>query len=240
MSWNNRLYFYAKRKGVVYLGGMDGRKNLLVGVDGVVLLEHKGQPVLVRCQKHSTRYTYEKQIQVQLNCTLERPYFLRIETKNALSKGMNTVLGQLDKGVKLLSKEVDLYEDYGYPEVTVGRDIKTDDEEFTQMVLRDLELRTALLKHPTYGLRIEPNVPKYVEGGSHCITVYCRVVNSLSSSSEWDLEDFDEDWGTPEQHIKHMDSEAFAQKLDQLVFLAQAAHDAVTAWRMPVKTMKKD
>ena len=49
MSWNNRLYFYAKKKDAVYLGGMDGRKNLWTGIDGVVLLEHKGQPVLVRC-----------------------------------------------------------------------------------------------------------------------------------------------------------------------------------------------
>ena len=39
MSWNNRLYFYAKKKDAVYLGGMDGRKNLWTGIDGVVLLE---------------------------------------------------------------------------------------------------------------------------------------------------------------------------------------------------------
>lgn len=235
MSWNNRLYFYAKKKDAVYLGGMDGRKNLWTGIDGVVLLEHKGQPVLVRCQKYSTRNNYEQQVQVQLNCTLERPYFLRIETKNSLSKGINTVLGQLDKGVKLLSKEVDLYRDYGFPEVTMGRSIKTDDEEFTQMVLRDLELRTTLLKNPTYGLRVEPNVPKWVDGGSHCITAYCRVADGLSSSAGWDEEDFDDDWGTPEQHLKRMDSEKFTQKLDALVELAKAAYGALLTWRMPVK-----
>ena len=110
------------------------------------------------------------------------------------------------------------------------------------MVLRDLELRSILMNNPDFGLDIESNAPKCVGGGGHCITAWCRLDGGTGTTvPAWDIVDVDDSWGTPEQLRQRLDSETFAQKLDQLVSLAKAAHDAVTTWRMPVKTneMKK-
>ncbi|MBQ8851915.1 MAG: hypothetical protein IJZ66_05705 [Oscillibacter sp.] len=230
MSWNNRLYVYAQKRGAACFD--TGRYDWT----GVALLEHKGQPVVVKCWRVYNRYGSTNTIQVQLRCQLERPYTLKIGEKTALRKGINTVLGQLDKGVERLSKDVDLYRDYGFPEVTAGRGIKTDDGEFTQMVLRDLELRTALVNNPSYGLRIEPNAPKWIDGQEHLITAWCEVNDlDLTTQNGWDLGDMDDDWGTPDQHREYIESSSFAKKLDALVNLAKAAHGAVLTWRMPAK-----
>lgn len=225
MSWNDRLYFYAQKRGAVYLGRMDGKSILTDEVwtehDGVVLLEHKGQPLLIKCWLNKGRYSDDQAVQVQLNCELERPYYLNIGPKSALRKGLSGILGQREKV-------------YGFPEVVKGRSIKTDDEEFTKMVLRDLELRNALMKQPKYALCIEPNAPKCVGGGEHCITAWCRLDSGAAATDpEWDLDDVGDDWGTREQQRKRLDSEMFAQKLDALVELAKAAHGAVLTWRMP-------
>ena len=230
MSWNNRLYVYSQKRGAACF---DTGKDAW---SGVALLEHKGQPMLVKCWTVYSRYNSAHKIQVQLHCQLERSYTLKIGPKTGLSKGINVILGQLDKGLERLNKDVDLYRDYGFHEVTAGRSIKTSDQEFTQMVLRDLELRSALLKNPVYGVRIAPNVPKWVGGEEHLITAWCEVNDlDLTTQNGWDLGDVDDDWGTPEQHLQRLESPAFAQKLDALVELAKAAHGAALTWRMPEK-----
>lgn len=231
MSWNAQLYFYAQKRDGIYLGRMDGKFGLAVADeaymqhDGVAVLEHKGAPLLIKSWSDMDRYAIRRGVQVQLNCELERPYSCNISRKNTLRKGLGIILPGKDK-------------EYGFPEATSGRSIKTDDKEFTKMVLRDLELRNLLTKNLDYGLDIEPNAPKCVGGGEHCITAWCRLDSSLATGTiapEWDIVDMDDDWGTPEQVRARLDSEQFAQKLDALVELAKAAYNAVTVWRMPAK-----
>ncbi len=225
MSWNDRLYFYAQKRGGTYLGRMDGKSVLTDEVwtehDGVMLLDHKGQPLLVKCWLNRMRYSEEQVVQAQLNCALERPYYFRVSPQSGLSKGLRGILPGKDK-------------EYGYPEVLKGRSLKTDHKEFTKMVLRDLDLRNALMKNPSYGLCIEPNAPKCVGGGEHCITAWCRVDSGAGATDPtWDLNEVGDDWGSPEQQRQRLDSPAFAQQLDALVELAKAAHGAVLTWRMP-------
>ena len=227
MSWNDQLYLYVQKRGGVYLGRMDSKSGqndeAYMQHGGVAVLEYKGTTLLIKSWSDIDRYTIRRGVQVQLNCELERPYRCSISRKNALRKGLSGILGQKNN-------------DYGVPEATAGRSIKTDDREFTKMVLRDLDLRNALMNNPGYGLDIEPNTPNCVGGGGHCITAWCRLDTGAAGSTapEWDIIDLDDDWGTPEQIRKRLDSEMFAQKLDDLVALAKAAHNAVTTWRMPV------
>lgn len=227
MSWNAQLYFYAQKRDGIYLGRMDGKFGLgdeaYMQHDGVAVLEHKGAPLLIKSWSDMDRYAIRRGVKVQLNCELERPYSCSISRKNALRKGLGIILPGKDK-------------EFGFPEVTAGRSIKTDDKEFTKMVLRDLELRNLLEKNPDYGLDIAPNTPKCVGGGGHCITAWCKIDSGAAATApEWDIVDMDDDWGTPEQVRARLDSEQFAQKLDTLVELAKAAHNAVTTWRMPAK-----
>lgn len=227
MSWNAQLYFYAQKRNGTYLGRMNGKFGLTdeayLQHDGVAVLDHKGAPLLIKSWSDMDRYGTRRGVQVQLNCELEHPYSCNISRKNTLRKGLGIILPGKDK-------------EYGFPEVTTGRSIKTDDKEFTKMVLRDLELRNLLTKNLDYGLDIEPNAPKCVGGSGHCITAWCRLDSwTVETDLKWDIVDLDDDWGTPEQVRARLDSEQFAQKLDALVELAKAAHGALLAWRMPTK-----
>lgn len=226
MSWNDQLYLYVQKRGGVYLGRMERKRGLTDEASmqhgGVAVLEHKGAPLLIKSWSDVDRYTIRRGVQVQLNCELERPYSCSITPKSSLRKGLGSILPGKDK-------------DYGFPEVTAGRGISTNHREFTKMVLRDLELRNALMNSPSYGLDIEPNTPRCVGGGGHCITAWCRIDSGAAGAiaPEWDILELDEDWGTPEQMRRRLDSEDFTQKLDALVELAKAAHGAVLTWRMP-------
>ncbi len=227
MSWNDQLYLYTQKRGGVYLGRMESKRGqsdeAYMQHGGAAVLEHKGAPLLIKSWSDVDRNGIRRGVQVQLNCRLERPYSCSITRKSALRKGLSGILGKKDN-------------DYGLPEVTAGRSIKTDDREFTKMVLRDMELRNLLMNNPDYGLDIEPNAPGFVGGGGHCITAWCRLDGGTGATvPEWDIVDLDSDWGTPEQLRQRLDSEVFAKKLDQLVALAKAAHDAALTWRMPAK-----
>ena len=242
MSWNDRLYMYAQERGGEYFGGMAGTwMESEFGSDGVLLLEYRGQPMVVRCDTHQSRYSYTNTARVLLRCELERDYTLSISAKGAVFKGLNTVLGGLDKGAELLNRDVDLYRDYGFPEVTAGRKIKTSDPEFTQMVLRDLELRKVLLANSRFQLQVRRSAPGCVKDPRHLILAKCEMGATMSSGpDEWDIEDIETGYLSPEEELAAMKAGNFSEKLDALIALAQAAHGAVTAWRMPVKTGEKD
>ena len=235
MSWNECLYLYARERGGEYFGGLYGGMDVADGFDGMLLLEHRGQPVIVKCRATSGRYGSSYTAQVLLRCTLERRYQLSVSAKGAGRQGLNTVLGQLDKGAGLLNKNLDLYRDYGCPEVTGGRTIRTDDGEFTQMVFRDLEFRNALLENSRFRLRVKPSAPSFSEDLTHLVSVKCDLLASLYSQSEdWNTGDGDE-WLSGKDREQFLREGNFSQRLDALISFAKAAHGAVTAWRMPAK-----
>ena len=229
MSWNDRLYMYAQERGGEYFGGVD---ELLLeedaGGDGVLLLEYKGATLMVKCRKRRGKYSYSHTAQVQLCCQLEREFSLSISAKNAVNKGLNAVLGGF--GGK---------QDYGFPEVTTGRRIKTDDKEFTRMVLQDLELRNILQANPRFELHIRKCAPDCAQEPRHMIRAECEM-DPLMNTAEgvWDIEDVDQAGLSPEQQLAVMKRGNFSTKLDQLIRLAQAAHGAVTTWRMPAKPVE--
>ena len=86
--------------------------------DGELVLSYRDEPLIIRTVGESNgRYTTTS-IRVRLAIHLERDYELRIRPKSAMSTGLNTVLGVLDRGLEKLPSGPDLHEDYGCPEVT--------------------------------------------------------------------------------------------------------------------------
>jgi hypothetical protein len=202
----------------------------------MLLLEHKGAPMMIKCETVSGNRSSYHTAQVLLRCELERDYALSITPKNIASQGLNTVLGAVDKGVERLKPTVDLYRDYGCPEVTQGRTIKTDDPDFTQLVLRDLDLRQCLLAQPRFGLRVGASAPSCMPAPMHLITAWC---NLEGLGCDWDLADVD--WlPSPEEQRARLEEKNFGQKLDTLIALCKAARGAVMAWRMPEQKKKND
>ena len=121
MSWNEMLYAYQKEKGGVFMG------SRAADWDGELVLSYRDEPLIIRTVGESNgRYTTTS-IRVRLAIHLERDYELRIRPKSAMSTGLNTVLGVLDRGLEKLPSGPDLHEDYGCPEVTRGRTITTTD-----------------------------------------------------------------------------------------------------------------
>ena len=245
MSWNDCLYSYYTQRGGTYFGS-DGAEF----DGGTLLLEDRRGPMLIRTQYHpSAGRGYSEFFQVRLVVRLERPYRLRIGPKRGMSQGVNMVLGALDAGLSFLPSGPDFYEDYGCPEVTRGRLIRTSDRVFTQMVFRDLELRRHLLEGGPNRVEILPLAPgetlhqvmAYIENGLTCDWQLgsgapmpqpeaehgsCTVADGFSRA----------DGAYPESGKGALEESFyqcnFVQRLDGLVALAQAAGDAVTAYRM--------
>lgn len=231
-SWNDNLYLYAQTRGGAYFGESS---QWLSEWDGMLLLEHKGQPMVVRCNAAPAGKTVSYTAQAMLRCELERSYQLKIGPKNIVRQGFNLVLDTLDKGAERLNRDVDIYRDYDFPEVTRGRSIKTDDPDFTQMVLRDLELRRLLLEQPRFGVTVGKSAPDGAPGPMHLVTAWAGV-NTIQN--DWDLGQ--EDWClSPEEKLRELEKRNINQKLEALIGLAKAAHAAVMAWRMPEKKIDK-
>lgn len=243
MSWNENLYHYAQKRGGTYLGGRANGRSLTDTIwtdwDGILILEYKSAPLVVRCcSQGGGRSPVNHQAQAAVRCELEREYTLKISPKTSLRQGWNTVLDQLDRGIGRLNQEIELYRDYGCPEVLAGRTVRTSDPQFTQMVFRDLELRSALLANPKAGVRVEYSAPACMPGPMHLVTAWYELDGLNSGQDNWDIDAVDpyESWEVQRRRLEHS---AFPEKLDALISLTKAAHGAVMAWRMPEKKIDK-
>lgn len=222
MSWNEHLYQCALDHGGEYFG------NDLNGSEwnAVLLLSLEDGPAIVRPVAHSAgRGGLFYSVQVLLRCTLDRDYTLKISKQNAVLGGVNTVRKQLDKVTERFG--VDFHDDYGCPEVTARRYVKTDDPEFTRMILRDLPFRQLLTQWPDYDVTVRKNAPMDREDRGHII-----AVNASPDVEHWGinlLEPF------PTEEMLAQSAEKFERSLDALIGLAKAARTALTAWRMPPK-----
>lgn len=228
MSWDFSLYAYSLQRGGQYFGCYDEWG----GWDGMLVLEYRGEPALVRCNQTSVgRGATTHTAEALLRCTLQRDYALKISPKNAFRQGAKTVFGHLDKGARRLGVDIGLgaFRDYGYPEVTKGRTVSTSDPEFTKMVLRDLELRNALLSQPKFGLLVRECVPRSSEPAPmHAVIAWV----GMDMGSDLDLGEPDF-WASYEEKLRALGEKNFFEKLDALLALAACARRAVTAWRMP-------
>lgn len=222
MNWNELLYQYAQTHGGQYFG------NDLNGSDwnAVLLLTWEDAPLIIRPVAHSAgRGGLFYTVQVLLRCELHRDYILKISRQTVVHGGMNTVRRQLDKVTERFG--VDLHDDYGCPEITNGRHIKTDDPEFTRMVFQDAGFRQLLVQWPDYDLSVRKNAPMKQSDRSHII-----AVNASPDVEHWSV-DVLEPFPTEEMLARAAGN--FDRSLEGMIDLAKAAHTAVTAWRMPPK-----
>lgn len=220
MSWSEYLYYYHQKVGGQFLGDSVS--------DGELILTYRDQPLVVRNVDVSQgRYTGHV-IRARTVVALEKPYRLSIGGKGHLSAGVNVALNVLDRGLDRIPKAPDVGGDYGFPEVTRDRLIRTNNRPFTKQVLGNLELRNALLAMPRASLTVEKG-----PAGSDLHLVEVTAGDPDAAGGNWTTGDdvyFGEitDWEARRRQAE----EAFFPQMDRLVELVKAAQNALTAWRM--------
>ncbi len=215
MSWNEILYVYQKEKGGVFMG------SRAADWDGELILSCRDEPLVVRTiyetpggSASTTIRNRWISIRARIMICLERDYELRIRPQSAVSTGFHTVLG------------------------VRGRIITTTDRSFTKLVLRDLELRNALLASPKDGLLILPGPGRE---GMHLVESWSYPE---STGADWysELRDLKPDWTDSEEervekrerweNLDELARNTLCPRLDKLIGLAKAARGAALTWRM--------
>ena len=178
----------------------------------------------------SGRYGESRDAVAAVRVKLERPYTLRVGPQSSLREGINNVLGGLDRGARMIGRKTGLHRDYGAPEITNDRRVKTSEPEFTRWVLQSRELRELLEAQPDFWVQVSPVGP---EERIHLVEAQVSMEQEVSMRDEVFglFEEMDQ-----EARRKEYEDCGFPRQLDALVELARAARDAVTAWPMPIKT----
>lgn len=226
MSWNTFLYAYHQKHGGLYLGGRED--------DALLVLEHKSQPLAVDLlEKGGGRSGISWYVRARLPAQLEGDYSLTIGRKSLMSGGVNAVLRAVDRGLDTLPKSPELGTDYGFPEVTARRFIRTNNSGFTKKMLMSLDFRNALLASPEDRVEISPGPGKQ---GLHLVTAVSLTGHGIPGE-DWPLE---EDWNyitsygeeEGEKRLSQLCWDVFFPRLDRLLELTRTARDAVMTWRM--------
>ena len=212
MSWNECLYHYYKTHGGFFLGGQDN--------DALLLFTWKDQPLAVDLYRVSGRGSSANYVQARISVTLAKPYKLFISAAGKLSGGVNAIL----KAVPGLPDNSILPADFGFPEVTKKRLIRSNNHAFTKLVLGSLEFRNALLACPLEKIEVRPGPG---DEGVHLITVITASAITDFSNGDWELEDTTS-FSTQKEYI----DEKFFPRMDRFLDLARAAYNAVTQWPM--------
>ena len=221
MSWNHSLYIYHKKQGGQFLADRDSD-------DGMLILAFKDHPLVVDiATEGGGRFGPFSYVRARLPVALARPYELTIGAEKALSGGVNTVLKAVP-GVAGYSA------DFGYPEVTKNRLIRTENVPFTKLVLGSLEFRNALLACPSEKVEIRPGPG---EEGLHLITVTTAHAIYSGDGGGWYLGtrgEYTAIYGSEEEQAREARrvEEEFFPRMDRFLDLARAAYDAVTQWPM--------
>lgn len=216
MPWNQCLYQYHQKYGGQLLAGEDN--------DGLLVLTWKDRPLAVDLYRVSGRYGTSDYVQARIPVTLAKPYKLTIGAEKMLSGGVNTVL----KAVPGLPDHNLLPADFGFPEVTKKRLIRSDNHPFTKLVLGNLEFRNALAACPEEKVEIRPGPG---EEGLHLITV---TTDANADNSDWYFGEYSSAFLTEEEKAQagqRIETEFFP-KMDRFLELARAACGAVTQWAM--------
>lgn len=222
MSWNECLYQYHKKHGGQFLAGEDD--------DGLLVLPWKDRPLAVDLSitdgGRGGTFSY---VRARIPVTLTKPYKLTVGAEKALSGGVNAIL-------KVTSDVGGYSTDFGYPEVTKKRLIRSDNHPFTKLVLGSLDLRSALLACPGEKVEVRPG-----PGGEglHLITVTtASALYSLGGDGGgWYLGtsgEYTEIYGSEEDRARESRrvEEEFFPRMDRFLDLARAAYGAVTQWPM--------
>lgn len=225
MSWNECLYQYHKKHGGQFLAGEEN--------DALLILTWKDRPLAVDLSitaggRGSTFFHVRARIPV----TLGKPYKLTVGAEKKLSVGVNTVL----KAVPGLPPNSILPADFGYPEVTKKRLIRTENAPFTKLVLGSLDFRNALLACP--GEKVEV-LSGPGEDGLHLIAVTTdsALYGFGGDGGGWYVGsggEYTEIYGSEEEKAKEARrvEDEFFPRMDRFLDLARAAYNAVTQWPM--------
>lgn len=217
MSWNEYLYQYHKKSGGQFLAGESD--------DGLLILPWRDRPLaadlaIVDGGRGSTWAHPRARVPV----TLAKPFKLTIGAEKKTSARVNSVL----KAVPGLPENSFLPADFGYPEVTKKRLIRSDNTPFTKLALGSLELRNALLACPEDRITLRPG-----PGGEglHLITVTtgAALYSVSGDSGGWNLGDSD-DWLYGSEETRERNMAEFFARMDRFLDLARAVCDAVTRW----------
>lgn len=210
MSWNECLHQYHKKYGGQLLAGECG--------DGLLLLSCKDRPLAVDLYQTSGRYGSANYVRARISVTLGKPYKLTIGEEKKLSGGVNAVL-------KATSGIAGFSADYGYPEVTQKRLIRSENQAFTKLVLSSLDFRNALPASPREKLTVRPG-----PGGEglHLLTVITSDAVD-GGGSDWYL--WPDAFTDEAERLRRIETEFFP-RLDRFLELTRAAYNAVTQWPM--------
>lgn len=220
MSWNECLYRYHKKYGGRLLAGEED--------DGLLMLTFRERPLVVDIATagggQGGTFHYAR---ARIPLTLAKPCKLTIGPERRVSGGVNAVLKTVP-GVAGYSA------DFGYPEVTKNRLIRTENVPFTKLVLGSLELRNALLACPSEKVEIRPGPG---EEGLHLITVTTAHAIYSGDGGGWYLGtrgEYTAIYGSEEEQAREARrvEEEFFPRMDRFLDLARAAYDAVTQWPM--------
>lgn len=220
MSWNECLYWYHKKYGGRLLAGEED--------DGLLMLTWKDRPLAVDLSVvNGGRGSTFFYVRARIPVTLGKPCKLTIGPERRVSGGVNAVLKTVP-GVAGYSA------DFGYPEVTKNRLIRTENVPFTKLVLGSLELRNALLACPSEKVEIRPGPG---EEGLHLITVTTAHAIYSGDGGGWYLGtrgEYTAIYGSEEEQAREARrvEEEFFPRMDRFLDLARAAYDAVTQWPM--------
>lgn len=227
MSWNECLYQYHQKYGGQLLAGEED--------DGLLLLTWKDRPLAVDvAMEGGGRYGPYSHVRARIPVTLARPYRLTIGAEKMLSGGVNAVL----KTVPGLSGLSALPADFGYPEVTKKRLIRSDNFDFTKLALGSLDLRSALLACPGEKVEVRPGPGGE---GSHLITVTtAAALSGLGDDGDgggWYLGyngSYTDIYGSEEERLQQSRrvEKVFFPRMDRFLDLTRAAYNALTQWPM--------
>ena len=225
MSWNECLYQYHKKNGGQFLAGEED--------DGLLVLTWKDRPLAVDLSMtdggRGGTFSY---VRARVPVSLSKPYKLTVGAEKTLSGGVNAVL----KAVPGIPGHSVLPADFGYPEVTKKRLIRSDSHPFTKLLLGSLDFRNALMACPEDKVLVRPG-----PGGEgfHLITVTtAAALNSLSGDGGgWYLGtggEYMAVYGSEEEQAREARrvEEEFFPRMDRFLDLARAAYNAVTQWPM--------
>lgn len=218
MSWNECLYHYHRKHGGSFLGGP--------GDDALLILSWKDRPLAVDLYRVSGRGGFVSYVQARIPVTLAKPYKLTLGAEKTLSGGMNAVL----KAVPGLPDHNLLPADFGFPEVTKKRLIRSDNHAFTKLALGSLEFRNALLACPMEKVEVRPGPG---EEGLHLIAVTTGTPVS-GGASDWYLWPSGDPYAIStgaEEKIQRIEAEFFP-RMDRFLDLVRAAYNALTQWPM--------
>jgi hypothetical protein len=213
IDWNLYLFRYQQTHGGTFFGAYEHECDCQL-----VLTEGEQTPLLVVFSTDPAGRYASYNLRAKATVQLDGTYELYIHPQSLVGSGVQTVMGAVKLGT-----------DFGYPEVTRGRVITTDNKPFTKLVLGDLELRNALTAQKTNYVKVRPSPQMQ---GLHLVEVGPASIGRAPWSDDMLEKDTIFLSKEDKEAVERDGSKHFDARLDELLNLLRAARTALTTWRM--------